>query len=385
MNSTTSDARKPRYAALALTVAVVLLLLFLYQVVETLALVVIAILFAIYLSGTTDFLQKKLKIGRHVGLLLSVFLTAIGISAVVYLILPAVTQQVRDLTAVLPTTVAGWTTFLLDLGERYPLVRGILPDTATIEAEIENFQQDLRGSVSELIPYVFDSVRVLIHFVSVIVMAIYLALRPTLYTDGLVRLIPVRRRALARSILAELGTTLRAWIGAQLAAMVILALLTWIGLVILGVPFALAFGVFTGVAVVVPFFGTLVSTVLPALFVLGLEGALQAVLVLLLGVVVHLVEANVVHPLIMQRQIRLPPVLSIVSVLVMADLFGGVGLVLAVPVLAVVMVVVRRVYVEEILEKRRRHRRKRLPRTEAGEVAEAVDGSVLPVRRRPAS
>src|SRR5690606_17234433 len=111
------------------------------------------------------------------------------------------------------------------------------------------------------------------HFVSVIVMAIYLALRPTLYTDGLVRLIPVRRRPLARSILSELGTTLRAWIGAQLVAMVILASLTWIGLLLLGVPFALAFGVFTGVAVVVPFFGTLVSTVLPALFVLGLDGA----------------------------------------------------------------------------------------------------------------
>src|SRR5690606_17041032 len=150
----------------------------------------------------------------------------------------------------------GWTTFLLDLGERYPVVRGLLPDTATIESEIAAFQEDLRGSVKELIPYVFDSVRVLIHFVSVIVMAIYLALRPTLYTDGLVRLIPVRRRPLARSILSELGTTLRAWIGAQLVAMVILASLTWIGLLLLGVPFALAFGVFTGVAVGVPFFGT---------------------------------------------------------------------------------------------------------------------------------
>ncbi len=378
MNSSLSDLRKPRYAALALTAAVVLLLLFFYHVVETLALLLIAILFAIYLGGLTDFFQKRFRIGRHIGLLLAIFLTGLGISAIVYLILPALIQQVRDLAGTLPTSVAGWTTYLLELGETYPVVRGVLPDAATIEQQIHEAQRSLTGSVRELIPVLFDGVGVLIHFVSVIVMSIYLTLHPTLYTDGLVRLIPVRRRALARSILQELGVTLRAWIGAQLVAMVILAVLTWVGLVILGVPFALAFGVFTGVAVVVPFFGTLVSTVLPALFVLGLDGPLQALLVLLLGVVVHLVEANVVHPLIMQRQIRLPPVLSIVSVLVMADLFGGVGLVLAVPVLAVVMVITRRVYVEEILEKKRRRRRRRSRSAGETESAPLVQVQTMP-------
>lgn len=361
MNSSTSPRRRSPYTALALTAAVVLLLLFLYHVVETLALVVIAILFAIYLSGFTGFLQQKLKIGRPLGLVLTLILTGVGVSALGYLILPAVVQQVSELIRIFPSSAAGWTTYLLQLREKYAVVRGVLPDPAAVERQVLEIQESLAGSVRGLIPYVFpyvfDTVRVVIHFVSVIVMAIYLAVHPSLYTDGMVTLIPVRRRGLARSILRELGTTLRAWIGAQLLAMMILALLTWFGLVTLGVPFALAFGVFTGIAVVVPFFGTLISTVVPALFVLGLDGPVKAALVLLLGILVHLVEANLVHPLIMQRKISLPPVLSIVSVLVMADLFGGVGLVLAVPILAVVMVVVRRVYIEEILEKKRRRKR----------------------------
>ncbi|HEU0299642.1 MAG TPA: AI-2E family transporter, partial [Longimicrobium sp.] len=94
----------------------------------------------------------------------------------------------------------------------------------------------------------------------------------------------------------------------------------------------------------------LVSTLLPAFFVLGDGSLVRALLVILLGVVIHLVEANFVHPLIMQRRVKLPPVLSILSVLVMADLMGPIGLIVAVPILATLMVIIRRIYVHRLLE-----------------------------------
>jgi len=128
----------------------------------------------------------------------------------------------------------------------------------------------------------------------------------------------------------------------------VLAVFTALGLWILGVPYWLAFGIFTGVVAIVPFFGTLVSTALPALFVVGSGNWVQVVAVLLLGVAVHMVEANFVAPLIMQRKVALPPVLTIASVLVMGTLLGVVGLVVAVPILAVTMVVVRHVLQGEI-------------------------------------
>jgi predicted PurR-regulated permease PerM len=87
----------------------------------------------------------------------------------------------------------------------------------------------------------------------------------------------------------------------------------------------------------------LLSTVLPALFVVGTGDWLKVVAVLLLGVVVHVIEANVVGPLIMERKVALPPVLTIASVLVMGTLLGVVGLVVAVPILATVIVFVRHV------------------------------------------
>jgi predicted PurR-regulated permease PerM len=130
--------------------------------------------------------------------------------------------------------------------------------------------------------------------------------------------------------------------------MAVLALFTALGLWLLQVPYWLAFGIFTGLVALVPFFGTLVSTVLPALFVVGTGDWLRVFLVLLLGVLVHMFEANVVVPRIMERQVRLPPVLTISSVLIMATLLGAIGLVVAVPILALTMVFVRHVVQGEV-------------------------------------
>jgi predicted PurR-regulated permease PerM len=135
---------------------------------------------------------------------------------------------------------------------------------------------------------------------------------------------------------------------AQLMAMVLLGVLTAIGLWVLDVPYWLAFGIFAGLAALVPFFGTLFSTLLPALLVLGERGFLAFLAVASVGVVVHLIEANIVGPLLMQRQVALPPVLTILSVLVMAELAGPVGLVVAVPALATVMVLVRHVLLKHV-------------------------------------
>jgi predicted PurR-regulated permease PerM len=182
------------------------------------------------------------------------------------------------------------------------------------------------------------------------VMGIYLALRPATYREGFILLAPPVHRELVRDLLNDLGRTLRAWIVGQLLAMFSLGALTWIGLWALGAPYPLAFGVFTGVVAIVPFFGTLVSTLLPALFVLNTGGFWQFFWVAQLGVWVHVFEANIVAPMIMERQVHLPPVLSILSVLIMAHLLHLIGLLVAVPVLCTVMVVARRVYVHRVLE-----------------------------------
>ena len=197
-------------------------------------------------------------------------------------------------------------------------------------------------------PYLKGGVEVLIEGVSVLVMAIFLARHPAVYADGVVALVPPARRPLARAILRDLDVTIRAWVMGQIIAMVLLAALTTLGLWALGVPYFLAFGVFAGVAAIVPFFGVLLSTVLPALFALGAFGVTKALLVAALGVVVHLIEANFVAPVVMERQVNLPPVITIAGVLLIGKLFGLGGLIIAVPILALVMILVRHILLGEV-------------------------------------
>jgi predicted PurR-regulated permease PerM len=329
---------------------IALLLLFAFSIRDILLLFFVAVLFSLYLGAITDFLDRKLRLPRTYGLGVAVLLSLVGLTAIVWLIVPPVLQQTQDLLVALPGLVTHWQRSLIELARRYPLLGQVI-STGDIEAvhptsPLASIAEYARG----VFPYLASGFHIVILFFSVLVMGIYMALRPGVYEDGFVRLIPPLHRDLARDIIRELASTLRGWIAGQMLAMVFLGVLTWIGLLILEVPFALAFAVFTGVVVVVPFFGTLVSTLLPALFVLGQQGTVHALLVVLLGVVLHLIEANVVHPMIMERQVHLPPVLSILSVLVMAELIGPIGLLVAVPTLVTVIVVVRRIYVERVLE-----------------------------------
>ena len=202
------------------------------------------------------------------------------------------------------------------LAARYDFAGDMLGTLEEGESYVGGALAQVGGYFRGLVPYLFSGFTFFIHFVSVLVMGIYLALRPALYREGFIALAPPLHRELVRDILGDLGRTLKAWVVGQLLAMFVLGVLTWIGLEILRVDYALAFGVFSGAVAIVPFFGTLVSTLLPALFVLGrMGGAGHALLVALLGVVVHLIEANIVAPMIMERQVHLPPVLSILSVL----------------------------------------------------------------------
>jgi len=314
------------------TIFFLLLLLFVYSIAEILLLLFIAVIVSLYLAAITDAFQRRFSIPRPLGLTLAILLTTAAVMGVTYLIVPPVAQQTGELVQQLPRQLERWEDQLLTLGERSPMMVQFFGQIEEGESYVGNIAAEIGSYFRGIVPYVFSGMQFLIHFISVLVMGIYLTLRPATYREGLIALAPPAQRELVRDILTDLAVTLRSWIVGQLLAMFSLALLTWIGLILLGVPYALAFGVFTGIAAIVPFFGTLVSTLLPAVYVLGQGLLVKAILVALLGVVVHLVEANFIAPMIMERQVSLPPVLTLLSVLVMAHLMELIGLLVAVPV-----------------------------------------------------
>ena len=333
----------PRRSGWGWFLAAVVAALLVWRVHDLLLVAFVAVLLSVYLGGFTDLWCRLPRMPRGVGLLLSLLVTLGALAGIVVLLAPAVMQQTGDLIAAVPRYLDALDRMVRNIAATSPVFAGT--GIATPEA---GFVSEAMGDAADFVrrsffAYAAGTGMVIIDGIAVIAMAFYLSLQPQPYLDAVVTLVHPKHRPLARAIIKDLGATLRAWVGAQLLAMVVLGVATGIGLLLFDVPYWLAFSVFAGVAVMVPFFGTITSTLLPALLVLPDRGALAAFAVAMVGVVVHLVEANVVHPLIMQHRVALPPALTILSVLVMGALAGLLGLVVAVPLLATVIVLVRHI------------------------------------------
>jgi predicted PurR-regulated permease PerM len=347
MAGTASDGRRSfPIGRLLLAVALVALAI---KTIDILLVVFLAVILAIYLNSLADLLHRRLGVPRPLGLTLGVAGTLGALVGVVLLIAPPVTAQVQDLLTNLPRYLASLDTNLNGFIRSIPVLRRSADAGAGQPGLLANALSEIMGFLrGAAVPYLKGGVEVLIEGVSVLVMAIFLARHPAVYADGVVALAPPQRRPLARAILRDLDLTIRAWVIGQIIAMVLLAALTTLGLWALGVPYFLAFGVFAGVAAIVPFFGVLLSTLLPALFALGAFGVTKALLVGALGVLVHIIEANFVAPVVMERQVNLPPVITIAGVLLIGKLFGLGGLIIAVPILALVMILVRHILLGEV-------------------------------------
>jgi predicted PurR-regulated permease PerM len=343
-------ARRFKFAPiLTATVFTVLLLWIAGKVAHVLLLLFLGIMISLYLGALSGVLQRRVRIPNGWSLFAAVLITLGGLAVLFYILVPPLVLQTQELVRVLPRYITGWEAAIDRLVTRVPALASVY-EPGQHKLLLALYDQ-LTGQFNDVVPKVFGIVEMLISIFSVAVMGLYLALHPALYREWLIALFPPIHRDLVRDVLTDCADSLRAYIVGLLLAMTFLASLTAIGLSVLHVPYALTFGVFTGLAVVVPFFGTLLSTALPVLFVIGgPDGGTRALWVVVIGIVVHLIEGNVVAPLIMSKKVDLPPVLTIVFVLIIGKLLGPLGLLVAVPGLAVIMVIVRRILLTRLYE-----------------------------------
>ncbi len=184
---------------------------------------------------------------------------------------------------------------------------------------------------------------------------LFFAIHPSLYAQGLVRLLPISRRKRAALILSQVGTQLQWWFVGQLCSMFSIGIVTYIGLKLLGVPMAVTLAMLAGLMNFVPNFGPLIAAA-PAVVLAfaphGDQTELRPALagwVIVMYIIVQLLEGWVITPFFQQRAVELPPALIIISQVVFALFFGPIGLILATPILAATIVLVRMIYVEDIL------------------------------------
>lgn len=329
--------------ATLLVVAVYALLSAVWLVRDIVFIGFLAVLFAAFLSIFVERLEPHLP--RWAATLV-VFLGLLAVLAGFFFLTgPALQGQIAVVRQEVPRVLGdltGWAQ------ERLRSVAGEGAPSADFRQQLnQRLGTEAAKLVAGALPLLNTVLGALTGVLLVVFAGLFLAVQPATYVDGFLALVPAEARDRLRSALAEAGATLRRWIAGMSVSMAVIFVLITAGLWILGVPAFLALGLIAGLLVFIPFVGPILSAV-PAV-ALGLTlSPMMGVWVALLYFGVQQVESNALTPLVMKRAVSLPPALMLLFQMAMSVLFGFIGLLVAVPLLAVIRVLVVRLYVKRL-------------------------------------
>jgi predicted PurR-regulated permease PerM len=328
--------------------------------------VFLGVLFGLAISSGVDQLAR-LHIPRGLGAFI-VVLGFVGILSLIgLLIAPTVAEQGREIESRIPEAarqVESWLnreerTSLRSITAHLPFARGERRDTTAaarapsaapaapsgVDSQVTS---QIAGVAGRVFGVVGSTVEILVYLLLVLFIAIYIATDPGLYHRGFMHLFPHHARARAGQVLSHMSSVMRQWLLTQLIAMITLAVVWAIVLSLLSVKAALALAVIAGLLEFVPTIGPTMA-VIPALAMGLLDSPAKALSVLGAYLIIQGFEANVLIPLLMQGSIDLPPALTIVAQALMTMAFGFLGLMVAVPLLATVLIPVKLLYVEDVV------------------------------------
>ena len=256
---------------------------------------------------------------------------------------PRTGQQPAGATG--PTSGAG-----ANAGATNPAAGGTQPSTQPQSGGApqlhDRIQEKLSGATRYLFPFLTHTVEALGGILIVVFLSIYLAADPQLYRRGVLALLPDRRRAQGALVMDRVADVLRKWLVTQLIAMVVIGSVTTVVLLILKVKAAFALGVLAGLFEFIPTVGPLLSAI-PAVAMGFLDSPEKAATVAAAFWLIQFLENHILIPLLMKGGMDLPPALTVVTQALLALVFGFLGLMVAVPLLATVMVMVQVLYVEQ--------------------------------------
>lgn len=295
------------------------------------------ILLAITLRRFAANVARLPRMSEDLGLAVVLALLAGLIALGAYLMAPRIGEQVDRLIDSVPRSIDNLESYLASYGWAQNIVA--------------QAQEGISGGsevVARATGLASRGLGSLVDAVVVLFVGLYGAIQPRLYVDATVRLFPPARRERAAEVLSALETTLWRWLVGRLFGMLIIGILTSIGLLILDVPLAMTLGVLSALLTFIPYLGPVLSAGFAMLMALTVSPDL-ALYTGLLYVGVQMVESYLLTPLIERQAVLLPPALTIIFQVLMGILFGGLGLLLASPILASIMVLVKMLYLEDFL------------------------------------
>jgi predicted PurR-regulated permease PerM len=311
------------WIGLACAVALVVLLI------QPLLLIFAGLVFATMLDGGVRLLGKVLPIRRGARLAIVVALVVIFLLGVFYMTgvqLVAQFTQLQETLQIQATRISDWAAGL-----------GITPGAG----DIQGIAREVLGSVGRLTSWVGTAIGVVTSMFVIIVIGLFVAIEPRIYDRGLQWMVPTAYRSEFAITLDRMATTLRVLLAGRLTGMAVEGVLTWLILMMLGVPMALLLGIIDAILAFIPNIGSFVTGLLMVAvgFSAGVDTGIAA---LVAWLVIQTFDGYVVIPMVARRTVDLPPALTLSAQILASTLFGVLGLALADPMTAMIKVALER-------------------------------------------
>jgi predicted PurR-regulated permease PerM len=331
------------FLAVGLVAALVVFANFVSATFQILLLLFLCILIAIGIRGLTRLLADHTPLPETAALILVLVAMTALIAAFFIFLGPALAEQFAQLGSAIPSALSQLQDRLASTGWGQ-----------TIADEIPSLQQlgerlITDGDFVARITGVFSSILSgLSTVILVIFITLFFSFNPKVYVSNFMHLVPVEGRERMRATLDQTHDTLEQWLLMRLASMALVGVLTFIGLTIIGMPLALPLAVIAAVGAFIPTLGPIIALVPAALVALTISPQ-QTLFVVLLYLGVQSIDNYLVSPLLQKEMLYLPPAYIIVAQVLFGAVAGTVGLILAAPLAAALVMVVRKLYVEGVL------------------------------------
>lgn len=335
------DARKETFGlivrSLLAAAGIAVLVLAAVRLRDLLVLVFGAVVIGVLIRALADAIERRTPLSGKGAFYAALLLIILAVAAFAWFFGAQITAQVSQLSETIPP-----------MWERIEEWLTTVPGGQALLTSVRNFSLD-GGEALPSIPRVLGWLASAVtDFLLVLFGAVFIAANPGLYRSGLAKLFPRDRRSLADEALGESAKAIKLWMVGQFIAMAVVGTLTALGLSLVGVPAALALGLIMGLLEIIPFIGPFIGSV-PILIMALSAGPNTAVLALIVILVVQQAEGSLITPLVQRKIISLPPAVTVFGVIAGGILFGPAGLLFAAPLLVVLFVLVKRLYVEQAL------------------------------------
>lgn len=339
------DFSRRAFIAAGAALALLALALLLWKAVEVVFLFFAGVLLAVLLHTLASFLHRRTRLPHTLAVVVVFLALAALLVGATASLAPAVVAQLREAADRLPEAfdaarerVAG-----LAFGRA---VLDEVPSAREVGERAVRLLPEVGGAFTTTLGLVVDVAIVL-------VTALYLAIDPRTYRRGILSLFGEAPRARAAAFFDAVATTLRWWLLGRLITMGVVAAITSVGLLLLGIPAAIALGLLAGLLSFIPYIGFLLAGIPIVLFGLA-QGLTDGLYALLLYLGVQAVEGYLIEPIVEKRTVKVPPVFGIFAQILLGLVGGVPAVVVAAPAAAVLLVAVRKLYIEPFVGRRAR-------------------------------